>query len=77
MEQLERYRLTHSDIKLTKRETEAVQYAAYGLRSTDIAEAMHIFKSTVDRYLMDARHKYAARNTTQLVAMAFREGIIK
>lgn len=61
---------------LTKREKEAAQLAADGLKDKQIADRMGISQSTVEAHLRAARAALNAKNTAHLVAIAIRNGII-
>ena len=61
---------------LTKREKEATQLAAEGLKDKQIAARMGVTERTVEAHLQSARTALSAKNTTHLIALAIRSGII-
>ena len=61
---------------LTPREKEAAQLAADGLKDKQIADRMGITQRTVEAHLRSARIALEANNTTHLVAIIIRNGII-
>jgi LuxR family quorum sensing-dependent transcriptional regulator len=64
-------------IRLSPRETEALQWAAEGLTEAEIAEAMGISEHGVDKHMRLARRKLGTRNRTHAVAEAIRLGLVR
>jgi LuxR family quorum-sensing system transcriptional regulator SinR len=62
---------------ITKREIEALQWAAAGLKQEEIAISMRIGVETVKVHLESARYKLRALNRVHAVAKAIRAGIIR
>lgn len=61
---------------LTKREIQALSFAASGMKAREIANYMCLSEKTVTAHLAHGREKLTARNTTNAVAIAIRRGII-
>lgn len=61
---------------LTNREKEIAQLAADGLSSKEIGNELGISKRTVEAHLRASRIKLNATNTTHLISIAHRSGII-
>lgn len=59
---------------LTSRERDCLTFVALGLRTTSIAERLHISEVTVEMHLRNARHKLRAATTAQAVARAMTFG---
>jgi DNA-binding CsgD family transcriptional regulator len=64
------------DRGLTRREREAVWWAARGKSAWEIGQILHISKRTVDEHIQKAARKLGAVNRTQAVAIALRERLI-
>ena len=62
---------------LTARECEVVMLAADGLSCGEIAERLVVTPSTVTTLLARARAKLGGRNVRELMAILFREGLIR
>jgi DNA-binding CsgD family transcriptional regulator len=62
---------------LTRREIEALQWAAEGASVEEIAAAMRIASETVKAHLDSARYKLQALNRTHAIAKALRAGPIR
>lgn len=63
--------------KLTKRETDIIQYAAEGLNNNQIAEKLFISKHTIKAHLAVALKKLSAVNRTNVVYKALKYKLIK
>ncbi|MEH0153809.1 response regulator transcription factor [Limibacter armeniacum] len=63
--------------KLSKREMEILTNIAEGLTTQDIADKLFISKNTVETHRKNLLFKLKAKNTAELVNVAFRKGIIK
>lgn len=61
---------------LTNREKEVTQLAANGLSSKEIGKQLGISKRTVEAHLRASRVKLKANNTTHLISIAHRSGLI-
>ena len=61
---------------LTRREIEALQWTAQGLRTAMIADKMNLRTVTVEFHLRNAREKLEAKTRDQAVALALVQGII-
>lgn len=62
---------------VTKREIEALQWAAEGASIEEIAAAMRISNETVKAHLDSARYKLQALNRTHAITKALRAGLIR
>jgi DNA-binding CsgD family transcriptional regulator len=62
--------------KLTPVELESVAAASFGLSEDEIGVVLGRPSETVKSQLMSARRVLAAKNTTHLVALALRQGLI-
>ncbi len=62
--------------KLSRRETEILEWIAAGLPSHDIADRLHIAYTTVETHIQRACRKLDASCRTQAVAEAIRAGLI-
>ncbi len=62
---------------LTAREREVVVQAAEGLSNEEIAERMHVSPLTVRTHVQRAMAKLGARHRAQLVAIAYRSGLVR
>lgn len=61
---------------LTNREKEITQLAADGLSAKDIGQRLGISKRTAEAHLKSARLKLKASNTSHLISIAHRSGLI-
>jgi LuxR family quorum sensing-dependent transcriptional regulator len=61
---------------ITRREREALTWAANGKTAQEIAKLLGITKRTVDEHLQSARRKLGAVNRTQAVVIAVRDGVL-
>jgi len=61
---------------LTAREREALQLAAAGLSSSDIAARISISTRTVEQHRQNMMRKMGFKNQTELIRFAFKRGII-
>lgn len=64
------------DTQLTRREMEILHYLADGLTSMEISKLLKISNHTVDWYMNGIQDKLKAKNRQQVVAFAFRYGLI-
>ena len=60
----------------TKLEIEMISLIASGMKSKEIAEVMRFTNQTVEDYRMRLCRKFGVKNSCQLVAHAFRKGLI-
>lgn len=65
------------DIRLTRREREALQWAADGKTEWEIGELMSISEHGADKHLRSVRAKLGTATRTHAVAEAFRRGLIR
>lgn len=63
-------------ISLTKREKEVLDYISRGFRTEDIAIALNLKKYTVDEYRDNLIHKMNAKNSAELIRIAFEIGLL-
>jgi DNA-binding NarL/FixJ family response regulator len=63
-------------ISLTKREKEVLGYISRGFRTEDIAVALSLKKYTVDEYRDNLIHKMKAKNSAELIRIAFETGLL-
>lgn len=63
-------------ISLTKREKEVLSYISRGFRTEDIAVALSLKKYTVDEYRDNLIHKMKAKNSAELIRIAFETGLL-
>lgn len=63
-------------ISLTKREKEVLEYISRGFRTEDIAVALNLKKYTVDEYRDNLIHKMKAKNSAELIRIAFESGLL-
>lgn len=63
-------------ISLTKREKEVLEYISRGFRTEDIAMALNLKKYTVDEYRDNLIHKMKAKNSAELIRIAFEAGLL-
>lgn len=63
--------------KLTARETEVLHLVADGRSAREIAKLLSITSRTVDEHVQAAVRKLGARNRTNAVAIALRDGVIR
>lgn len=64
------------DIQMTRREMEILNYLAEGLTSIEISKLLKISNHTVDWYMNGIQDKMKAKNRQNIVALAFRYGLI-
>ncbi|MGF0539499.1 LuxR family transcriptional regulator [Agrobacterium sp. ES01] len=64
------------ETRLTRREMEILSYLADGLTSNEISKVLSISSHTVDWYMNGMQDKLNAKNRQQVVAIAFRLGLI-
>jgi len=60
----------------TKQEKEVVEMLANGLKGNNIAEKLRTNESSVAANLAEIRRKYNCKNSTELVALFFRNKLI-
>jgi DNA-binding NarL/FixJ family response regulator len=63
--------------KLSKREQELLQFIAQGLSNKEIGEELYISESTVKNHLRNILAKLHLQNRVQLVAFAYKNGLIR
>ena len=64
-----------ADAKLTRREREVLQLVAEGLRTTEIAERMHVAESTVEVHRRNIMRKLGLHTVAELTKYAIRAGL--
>ncbi len=69
-------KLSSNAIELTKREEEALAWAARGKTANEAANIMSVSYASVKTYLENARHKLGCTNVTHAVAAAIVAGVI-
>jgi DNA-binding NarL/FixJ family response regulator len=62
--------------ELTRREREAMALAARGLNDVEIGESLTVTRATARTHVNRARTKLRARDRAQLVAFAYRSGLV-
>jgi LuxR family transcriptional regulator len=67
---------TSLEAKLTRRESEVLNYLAEGMTSIEISRMLDISNHTVDWYMNSIQDKFNAKNRQHIVAIAFRNGLI-
>lgn len=65
------------DIKLSKREKEVLKYCCQGLISKEIAAKMEVSVRTVESHKFNLFRKIGVNTTGELIAYAFKTGLIK
>ena len=63
-------------VRLTRRELEALSRLGDGLTSNEIGQALNISSNTVDWYMNGIQDKLGAKNRHHAIAIAFRLGLI-
>jgi LuxR family quorum sensing-dependent transcriptional regulator len=66
-----------TETRLTRREQEALQWAAEGKNEGEIGEIMNISEHGVDKHMRSVRQKLGTRSRTHAVAEAIRRGLIR
>jgi LuxR family quorum sensing-dependent transcriptional regulator len=69
--------LEETETRLTRREQEALQWAAEGKNEGEIGEIMNISEHGVDKHMRSVRQKLGTRSRTHAVAEAIRRGLIR
>jgi DNA-binding CsgD family transcriptional regulator len=69
-------KLSSNAIELTKREEEALVWAARGKTANEAANIMSVSYASVKTYLENARRKFGCTNVTHAVAAAIAAGVI-
>lgn len=64
-------------MKFTKRDIEIVSHLACGLNTIQIAEKMRHTASTVETYRTRMLKKHGAKNSAQMVSIAYQRGVLK
>jgi DNA-binding NarL/FixJ family response regulator len=70
-------RTANSNIKLTDREQEVLNYLCRGFSANEIAEKMFISPRTVEKYRSDLMLRTATPNSVSLVVFAIKNGLVK
>lgn len=70
-------RTIHSNIQLTDREQEVLNYLCRGFSANEIAEKMYISPRTVEKYRSDLLLRTATPNSVSLVVFAIKNGMVK
>jgi len=70
-------RTIHSNIQLTDREQEVLNYLCRGFSANEIAEKMYISPRTVEKYRSDLLLRTATPNSVSLVVFAIKNGLVK
>ncbi len=63
-------------LRFTHRELEIISCLSYGKNAEEIASELRLAVSTINKYLSNLRQKVDAKDTTHLVCIAFRSGLI-
>ncbi len=63
-------------LRFTDRELEVITHLSYGKNAEEIAAELVLSVSTIHKYLSNLRQKVNAKDTTHLVCIAFRSGLI-
>jgi LuxR family transcriptional regulator, transcriptional regulator of spore coat protein len=66
-----------SNLSLTKREHEILEWVALGLSAKEIAIKINIAPRTVERHIENIRLKMRARNRTHMVTCAVLTGMLR
>lgn len=66
-----------AEIDVTRREMEVLALISDGLTNSEIAQKLFISNSTVDTHRTNLLEKFSARNTAELVKLAFQLGFLK
>jgi DNA-binding NarL/FixJ family response regulator len=77
---LQEFSLQKDDVSgnnLSERETELLHLVAEGLSNKEIGEKLHISESTVKNHLRNILAKLHLKNRMQLIAYAFKNGLIR
>lgn len=64
------------DLKLTRRQSEVLSWAAQGKTDWEIAAILNVSEHTVDKYMRQIRESLNAVNRTTAIVMAMRNGLI-
>jgi len=70
-------RTIKSNIQLTDREQEVLNYLCRGFSANEIAEKMYISPRTVEKYRSDLLLRTATPNSVSLVVFAIKNGLVK
>ncbi len=70
------YHFLCQQLRFTDRELEIINHLSYGKNAEEIAVELVLSVSTIHKYLSNLRHKVNAKDTTHLVCIAFRSGLI-
>jgi two-component system response regulator DegU len=62
--------------RLTRRETEVLQLITDGLSTPEVADDLYISQKTVKNHLASVYQKLEARDRTQAVVEAMRQGLV-
>lgn len=65
-----------TEVSITKREGEVIQYIAKGLSDKETAKALHVSHRTIDAHKQNIMQKFGTRKSAEIVAIAYRLGII-
>jgi DNA-binding NarL/FixJ family response regulator len=68
--------LDQSDNKLSSREQEVLQLVSQGITNKDIGKQLYISESTVKNHLRNILAKLHLQNRMQLIAFAYRNGMV-
>lgn len=63
--------------KLTRRQTQVVQLAAFGMADKEVARHLGLSTRTVRDHFTEARRRWEAANRVELIAMAVESGIAR
>ncbi len=68
---------TSPAMRLTGRQTDVVRLVARGLSNREIAESLFLAETTVKGYVSEVLTRYALRDRTQLVVLAYESGLVR
>lgn len=69
-------RAADAGARLTPREAEVLRVMAFGHPNSEIAEQLFISEATARSHVLNILRKLCARNRTEAVAMAYRDGLL-
>lgn len=65
------------NIKISSREAQILNLMGNGFTSKEIGRKLFISNLTVDKHKRNMMHKFHARNSVQMVALAYQMGVIR
>lgn len=70
-------KMAKTDIHLSERETEVLEYICKGFSNNEIAEALHLSHHTVDGHRRNLIQKTGVKNAASLVMFSIKHGLIE